>query len=42
MTASRLPAIYVARVYVEAGGLMSYGPNLGDVWGRAAAYVDKI
>jgi putative ABC transport system substrate-binding protein len=39
---SRLPAIYPARAYVEAGGLMSYGPNLPDVWGRAAAYVDKI
>jgi putative tryptophan/tyrosine transport system substrate-binding protein len=39
---SRLPAIYPARVYVEAGGLMSYGPNLPDVWKRAAAYVDKI
>ena len=39
---SRLPAIYPARVYVEAGGLMSYGPNLPEVWGRAAAYVDKI
>ena len=39
---SRLPAIYPARVYVEAGGLMSYGPNLPDVWRRAAAYVDKI
>ena len=30
------------RVYVEAGGLMSYGPNLPDVWKRAAVYVDKI
>jgi putative tryptophan/tyrosine transport system substrate-binding protein len=39
---TRLPAIYPARVYVEAGGLMSYGPNLPDVWGRSAAYVDKI
>jgi putative ABC transport system substrate-binding protein len=29
-------------VYVEAGGLMSYGPNLPDLWRRAAAYVDKI
>jgi ABC-type uncharacterized transport system substrate-binding protein len=38
----RLPAIYPARVYVEAGGLMSYGPDLPDVWRRAAAYVDKI
>jgi putative ABC transport system substrate-binding protein len=39
---SRLPAIHPARVYVEAGGLMSYGPNLPVVWARAAAYVDKI
>jgi putative tryptophan/tyrosine transport system substrate-binding protein len=39
---SRLPAIYPARVYVEAGGLMSYGPSLPEVWGRAAAYVDRI
>jgi putative ABC transport system substrate-binding protein len=38
----RLPAIYPARVYVEAGGLASYGPNLADVWKRAAPYVDKI
>jgi putative ABC transport system substrate-binding protein len=42
VAASRLPAIYAARVYVEAGGLMSYGSNLPDVWRRAAAYVDKI
>ena len=42
VAASRLPAIYPARVYVEAGGLMSYGPNLPDVWRRASAYVDKI
>jgi putative ABC transport system substrate-binding protein len=38
----RLPAIYPARVYVEAGGLTSYGPDLADVWKRAALYVDKI
>jgi putative ABC transport system substrate-binding protein len=42
VAASWLPAIYPARVYVEAGGLMSYGPHLPDVWKRAAAYVDKI
>ena len=42
LAGSRLPAIYPARVYVEAGGLMSYGPNLPDLWRRAAAYVDKI
>ncbi len=39
---SRLPAIYSARVYVEVGGLMSYGPNVPELWGRAAVYVDKI
>ena len=39
---SRLPAAYGAREYVEAGGLMSYGPNLSDHWRRAATYVDKI
>jgi putative ABC transport system substrate-binding protein len=43
VAASRLPAIYPARAYVEAGGLMSsYGPNVPDLWRRAAAYVDKI
>ena len=35
-------AMYAARLYVEAGGLMSYGPNIPDLWRRAAAYVDKI
>jgi len=30
------------RLYVDAGGLMSYGPNLGDLYHRAATYVDKI
>ena len=39
---SRLPAIYSAGVYVEAGGLMSYGPNVPELWGRAAFYVDRI
>ena len=38
----RLPAAYPAREYVEAGGLLSYGPNLSDNFRRAAAYVDKI
>ena len=42
VAARRLPAIYPSRVYVEAGGLMSYGPNLLDMWKRAAAYVDKV
>ena len=39
---SRLPAIYNAPEFVEAGGLMSYGVNLTDLFRRAATYVDKI
>jgi putative ABC transport system substrate-binding protein len=39
---SRLPAIYLAREFVEAGGLMSYGVNINDLFRRAATYVDKI
>ena len=38
----RLPAIYPWRAYAETGGLISYGPNTGDVHRRAATYVDKI
>lgn len=40
--ASRLPTIYGVREFVEAGGLMSYGANLFDLWRRAALHVDKI
>jgi putative tryptophan/tyrosine transport system substrate-binding protein len=40
--AARLPAVYGFREYVEAGGLMSYGPNVPDQFRRAAGYVDKI
>jgi putative ABC transport system substrate-binding protein len=39
---SRLPAVYPGRVYVDAGGLMSYGTNLAELLRRAATYVDKI
>jgi len=39
---SRLPAAYGWREYVEAGGLMSYGPSLRDLFRRSATYVDKI
>ena len=39
---ARLPTIYNSREYVEAGGLMSYGPNWPDRWRRAAEIVDKI
>jgi putative tryptophan/tyrosine transport system substrate-binding protein len=38
----RLPGIYWVRDFVEEGGLMSYGLNLGDVGRRAAYFVDKI
>jgi putative ABC transport system substrate-binding protein len=39
---SRLPAIYAAREFVDAGGLMSYGANLPALFRRTATYVDKI
>jgi putative ABC transport system substrate-binding protein len=39
---NRLPAMYHWRAYVDAGGLMSYGPNLTDLHRRAATFVDKI
>ncbi|MBR0719762.1 ABC transporter substrate-binding protein [Bradyrhizobium liaoningense] len=38
----RLPAVFPFRNYVEAGGLMSYGPNPSDLTRRAAIYVGKI
>lgn len=38
----RLPAMYGVREHVEAGGLMAYGPNVPDLFRRAAVYVDKI
>jgi putative ABC transport system substrate-binding protein len=39
---SQMPAMYSHRGYVEAGGLLSYGPNLPALFRRAATYVDKI
>jgi putative tryptophan/tyrosine transport system substrate-binding protein len=39
---NRLPAIYYAPEFVEAGGLMSYGTSFADLFRRAATYVDKI
>jgi len=39
---NRLPAVYPWREFVDAGGLMSYGPNVADLFRRAATYVDKI
>jgi putative ABC transport system substrate-binding protein len=41
-TKRRLPTISGFGLYAEAGVLMSYGPNLGDLYRRAAMYVDKI
>lgn len=38
----RLPAIYEARNFVEAGGFVSYGPDLAQTYRRAASYVDRI
>ena len=40
--ASRLPAIYLRKEFVEAGGLLAYGPSFEDSWRRAATYVHKI
>jgi putative ABC transport system substrate-binding protein len=39
---AKLPAIYTGRGAVQAGGLMAYGPQLRDLFRRAATYVDKI
>ena len=39
---ARVPTIYNFREYVQAGGLMSYGPNFIDLFRRSADYVDKI
>ena len=39
---SRLPAMYERIDFVEAGGLMTYGPNLSEIFRRAATYIDKI
>src|SRR5262245_18788002 len=39
---NRLPAIYAAPEFVDAGGLMYYGPSYLDLFRRAANYVDKI
>jgi len=38
----RLPTMFPFRSYVDAGGLMSYGPNVADLFRRAATFVDKI
>jgi putative ABC transport system substrate-binding protein len=40
--AHRVPAAYGVREFVEAGGLISFGTDIKDIWGRLAGYVDKI
>ncbi|MGH7322649.1 MAG: ABC transporter substrate-binding protein [Candidatus Rokuibacteriota bacterium] len=40
--AQGLPAIYELRMFVDAGGLMSYGPSVSDLFRRAAGYTDRI
>jgi putative ABC transport system substrate-binding protein len=39
---ARLPAVFYRRELVDDGGFMSYGPNIADMYRRAAAYLDKI
>jgi len=39
---NRLPAVFDAREYVDAGGLMSYGPNINSTYGQLAGYVVKL
>jgi putative ABC transport system substrate-binding protein len=39
---NQLPGMYQAREFVDAGGLLSYGVNLPDLFRRSATYVDKI
>ena len=39
---NRLPAMYVSREYADAGGLISYGAEVADVFRRLAGYVDRI
>ena len=41
-TTHRLPMMAQYREFVEAGGLLAYGPNLPEIAKRAATYVDKI
>ncbi len=38
----KLPAVYIERFFVSAGGLIAYGPNYTDQYRRAASYVDRV
>jgi putative ABC transport system substrate-binding protein len=39
---NNVPAVYWASIFARDGGLLSYGPDLVDIWRRAATYVDRI
>ena len=39
---NNVPAVYANSVWARDGGLLSYGPDLVDIWRRAASYVDRI
>ena len=39
---NRLPTMFFFREFVEAGGLVSYGPSFVELWRRAATYVDRV
>jgi putative tryptophan/tyrosine transport system substrate-binding protein len=39
---AKLPTVYAEKPYAEAGGLISYGPNVPDMFRRAADFADKI
>jgi ABC-type uncharacterized transport system substrate-binding protein len=39
---SRLPSMYTLKEYAQAGGLITYGPDIRESWRRTASYVDKI
>src|SRR5262245_21043086 len=41
-TRHKLPAVYYDRVFVDSGGLLSYGPDYVDQWRRTAGYVDRV
>ena len=38
----KLPTVYPFRYFAAGGGLISYGPNIPDIWRRARFYVDRI
>jgi putative tryptophan/tyrosine transport system substrate-binding protein len=42
VAAHSVPTVYAWRQHVDAGGLMSYGPNLADVYHQAGVYAGKI